>query len=114
MQLDHRADLKEGETYWLIFHSRDTAAKACWAVNAIYRDVYPHGRANQHAHEDFFFAIEFGNRRTLRVGPDGENTPQKLPINSGNQGGIPFGNGKLTLAGQAVLPQGQMVPARGR
>lgn len=74
VKLDHVGDLKEGEEYWLIFHSRGTVGKACWAVNAAYKDVYPHGRFGQHAHEDLFFDMEYSNRRNLRIGPDGENT----------------------------------------
>lgn len=74
VKLDHVGDLKEGEEYWLIFHSRGTVGKACWAVNAAYKDVYPHGRFGQHAHEDLFFDMEYSNRRNLCIGPDGENT----------------------------------------
>lgn len=114
VKLDHVADLKEGEEYWLIFHSRGTVSKACWAVNAAYKDVYPHGRFCQHATEDLFFDMEFSNRRNLRVGPDGENTLQKLPVNSGNEGGQPgIAQGRLTLAGVGALPDGEAVsPAR--
>ncbi len=111
VQLEHVADLKEGGHYYLIFHSRGAAAQACWAVNAIYKDVYPHGRASQRATEDFFFSIGFSNQRTLRVGPDGEDTPQKLPFNSGNRGGTGGGNGKLGLAGHGELPAGEVVAA---
>jgi hypothetical protein len=111
VKLDHVGDMKEGEEYWLIFHSRGTVGKACWAVNAAYKDVYPHGRFCQHAHEDLFFDMEFTNRRNLRVGPDGENTVQKLPINSGNEGGTPANGGRLTLAGVGAMPDGETAPA---
>ncbi len=111
VKLDHVADLKEGQEYWLLFQSRGTASKACWAVNAAYKDVYPHGRFCQHAHEDLFFDMEFTNRRNLRVGPDGEDTNQKLPINSGNEGGTPADKGRLFLAGVKELPDGELAPA---
>src|SRR5262245_21130403 len=41
--LRHVSPLKPGETYALLFHSRDSKNTGPWAINAIYRDVYPHG-----------------------------------------------------------------------
>jgi hypothetical protein len=114
VKLDHVADVKEGDEYMLIFHSRDTASNACWAVNAAYKDVYPHGQHSRHADEDFFFEMQFGNRRTLRVGPEDENTKEKLPINSGNQGGTHLLNGGLILPGRGEVPDGEEAPAAKR
>jgi hypothetical protein len=105
----HKAELKEGEQYLLIFHSRGTVNTAPWAVNAIYQDIYPHGQHGVHAHEDFFFEIQFTNRRTLRVGPDGENTKMKTPINSGNGGGTAQLYGEQRLADGKKLPDGEAV-----
>lgn len=107
----HRAELAVGEDYVLLFHSRDTQNTACWAVNAIYTDLYPQGQHGVHAHEDFFFEIRFANRRTLRVGPDGENTKAKTPINSGNEGGTELRYGTLKLGGEKELPEGEEVGA---
>lgn len=105
----HKAALAEGEDYVLLFHSRDTRNTACWALNAIYSDLYPQGQHGVHAHEDFFFEIRFANRRTLRVGPDGENTKAKTPNNSGNGGGTELRYGTLKLGGQRELPEGKEV-----
>lgn len=105
-----KAELKEGASYLLIFHSRGTQNTACWAVNAICRDIYPHG---VHAHEDFFVEIQFANCRTLRVGPEGENTEDKTPISSGNEGGTPHVYGEQRLADGKKLPDGVLaLPAK--
>jgi hypothetical protein len=109
----HRADLVEGEEYVLIFHSRGTANTAPWAVNASYKDIYPHGRHGVNTLEDFFFEIAFSNRRTLRVGPEGERTPDKTPISSGSNGGTPQVYGEQRLADGKKLPDGEAVaPSR--
>lgn len=114
VKLDHVADLTESDEYVLIFQSRDTASKACWAVNAVYKDVYPHGQHSQHATEDFFFEMQFSIRRTLRVGPEDDVTDEKVPINSGNEGGTPFRMGGLFLPGRGEVPDGEAAPVAKR
>jgi hypothetical protein len=105
----HRAPLTPGGRYVLFFHSQDTSHRAPWLVNEIYSDLYPDGEHLGYAF-DFFFRLEFGNGRTLHVGPAKETT-KAVPISSGDRGGTER-KGPLTLVGFGRVPPGTDVPRR--
>ncbi|MCI0462495.1 MAG: hypothetical protein L0Z62_36555 [Gemmataceae bacterium] len=106
--LKHVSPLKPGAKYVLLFHSRDSKNTGPWAINAIYRDTYPHGHHWYTHHEDFFFAIDYHKGRSVRVGPDGEKTNASLPINSGATGGPVENGGPLQLQTFGRLPEGRL------
>jgi hypothetical protein len=106
--LKHVAPLKFGETYVLVFHSRANKNTSPWAVNAIYRDVYPLGRHWYNHHEDFFFHIEYREGTSVRVGPKSDDTPMKTPISSGAQGGGVEDGGGLRLQSFGAIPVGRL------
>ena len=108
VELTHTSPLKTGGSYALLFHSRDNTNQSPWVVNAIYEDVYPPGRHGSNGHEDFFFAIDFKDGKSLRVGPDGEKTRMTTPISSGSAGGLPGDGGPLTLQGFGPIPTGRL------
>jgi hypothetical protein len=105
--LKHVSPLQPGERYVLLFHSRDSKHTGPWAINASYRDVYPHGQHWYTRHEDFF-AIDYDRGRSVRVGPDGEKTGARLPLNSGTQGGAVEDGGGLFLPTFGLLPAGRL------
>ena len=107
--LKHVAPLKFGETYVLLFHARANKNTSPWAVNAIYRDIYPFGRHWYNQSEDFFFHIEYHEGTSVRVGPKGDDTPLKTPISSGAQGGAQVEDGGgLRLQTFGPLPAGKL------
>jgi hypothetical protein len=110
--LKHVAPLKFGETYVLVFHSRANKNTSPWAVNAIYRDIYPFGRHWYTHHEDFFFHLDYHEGTSVRVGPKGDDTPMKTPISSGAQGGAQVEDGGgLRLQGFGLLPMAKLQPS---
>jgi hypothetical protein len=107
--LKHVAPLQFGETYVLVFHSRGNKNTSPWAVNAIYRDIYPYGRHWYTHTEDFFFQIEYHEGTSVRVGPKGDDTPLKTPISCGAQGGAHVEDGGgLRLQTFGPLPAGKL------
>jgi hypothetical protein len=107
----HRAPLAPGGPYVLFFHSQDTSNRAPWLVNETYSDLYPDGEHLGYAF-DFFFRLEFGNGRTLHVGP-AQETGKAVPISSGDRGGTAQ-RGPLTLVGFGPVPPGKDVAPPGR
>lgn len=107
--LKHVAPLQFGETYVLVFHSRGNKNTSPWAINAIYRDVYPYGRHWYTHTEDFFFHIEYWEGTSVRVGPRGDFTLLKTPISSGAQGGQVEDGGGLRLQTFGPLPSGKLM-----
>ena len=85
--LKYRAPLQGGKTYVLLLKSRTTRHDAPWLVNAMFRNLYPHGRHLGWT-DDLFFALSFGNGTGLRVGLPLSTEPT-LPLNSGLKGGAP-------------------------
>lgn len=107
--LKYVAPLKFGETYSFVFHSRTNRNTSPWAVNCIYRDVYPHGHHWYTHHEDFFFQIEYREGTSVRVGPKSDaDAKMNTPISSGAQGGgqVEDGGG-LRLQSFGALPAGK-------
>ena len=105
----HVAPLKFGETYALVFHSRNNQNTSPWAINCIYREVYPNGHHWYTHHEDFFFHINYREGTSLRVGPKTDaDAKMKTPISSGAQGGgqVEDGGG-LRLQTFGPLPAGK-------
>jgi hypothetical protein len=107
----HRAPLAPGGRYVLFFHSRDTFGRAPWLVNEMYADLYPDGEHLGYGF-DFFFRLEFGNGRSLHVGPAKE-TDQATPFGSCGKGGLAQ-KGSLTLVGFGPVPSGKDVAPRGQ
>jgi hypothetical protein len=101
------APLKFGDPYAIVFHSRLSRNFGPWVVNAVYRDVYPHGNLWHAKNQDFFFHIEYHEGTSIRVGPKGDDVKLKTPINSGNGGGTP-GDGPLAIQDFGVLPTGKL------
>jgi hypothetical protein len=107
VSLQHVAPMNFGDSYALVFHARNS--KWPWAINAVYRDVYPFGRHWRHQTEDFFFHIEYQEGTSVRVGPKTNDTPMKTPINSGVQIGPLLDDGKgLRLDKLGLLPEGRL------
>jgi hypothetical protein len=106
--LRHLSPLRPGERYALLLHSQDSKNTGPWAVNAVYRDVYPHGHHWYNRHEDFFFALAYDRGRSVRVGPDGEKTDARLPINSGARGGDVGAGKPLELQTFGPVPAGRL------
>ncbi len=102
VSLDFEAKLQPGRRYLLLFHSQDTNNKSPWLVNAIYRDVYPHGR-RVGGKGDLFFSIHFSGGRRLHVGPN-EDAKPTIPTNSGLGGGAAY-LAPLALYGESALPK---------
>jgi hypothetical protein len=107
----HRAPLTAGDRYVLFFHSQDTSHRAPWLVNEVYSDVYPDGEHLGYAF-DFFFRLEFGNGRSIHVGPAKE-TDKAAPFSRGSSGGAEQ-KGPLKLVGYGPVPPGKDVAPRGR
>ncbi|MBI3923622.1 MAG: hypothetical protein HY318_19540 [Armatimonadetes bacterium] len=82
--LNHVAKIEQSNTYILLLHSQQTSHRAPWIINAIYRDVYPHGR-HLGNNDDLVFKFAFDTDHTLRVGP--AVAKAELPISSGSEGG---------------------------
>jgi hypothetical protein len=115
VRLQHVAPLTPKETYALVFHSRDSKNTGPWAINAIYRDVYPGGHHWYTRTEDFFFAIDYADGRGLRVGPKSDDTAFKMPISSGAHGGGHVEDGgPLRLQSFGTIPQGKLSGAARR
>ncbi len=101
----HRAPLTPGGRYVLFFHSQDTRNRAPWLVNEIDSDLYPDGEHLGYGH-DFFFRLEFGDGRSVHVGPAAAAGPT-LPF-GGGRGGTEQ-KGPLTLVGFGAVPPGKDV-----
>jgi hypothetical protein len=97
----NRSSLETGQEYILFFHSQKTSNSAPWIINAIYADLYPHGRHLGYE-DDFFFRLSSDRGNPLHVGPDRE-TGESLPINIGAAGGAEA-EGPLVLVGYGMVP----------
>lgn len=111
VRLKQYAPLKVGETYALVFHSRNNKNTSPWAINTIYKDIYPHGHHWYSTHQDMFFHIEYQEGTSVRVGPKTDDVAKmKTPINSGATGGTHVEDGGgLRLQSFGMLPAGRLM-----
>jgi len=112
VQLKYVYPLQPGKIYALVFTANDSRGDGTWLVNAIYQDIYPYGRPANAPDEEFFFNMNFDNGSSILVGPKGNNSKKRKPVNSGAASGLnPLVQG-LEVQGFGQLPDAEYVTAK--